>query len=107
MPSDGHASPSLPEFAPHERQGRVEPELGLSTMPRTAYASVTSDSPVAAELSGVVSESDLEPRLFDFVPREAQLTSAPSRSAPTDRPHVGSVRRKRQRGRSWNDWASP
>jgi hypothetical protein len=25
------------------------------------------------------------------VPREAQLTSAPSRSAPTDRPHVGSV----------------
>jgi hypothetical protein len=39
----------------------------------------------------VVSEIDLEPRLFDFVPREAQLTSAPSRSAPTDRPHVGSV----------------
>jgi len=91
MPNDGHASPSLAEFAPHERQGRVEPELGPSTMPRTAYASVTSDSPVAAGLSGVVSESDLEPRLFDFVPREAQLTSAPSRSAPTDRPHVGSV----------------
>jgi hypothetical protein len=91
MPSDGHASPSLAEFAPHERQGRVEPELGPSTMPRTANASVTSDSPVAAGLSGVVSEIDLEPRLFDFVPREAQLTSAPSRSAPTDRPHVGSV----------------
>ena len=91
MPSDGHASPCLAEFAPHERQGRVEPELGPSTMPRTAYASVTSDSPVAAGLSGVVSEIDLEPRLFDFVPREAQLTSAPSRSAPTDRPHVGSV----------------
>ena len=91
MPSDGHASPSLAEFAPHERQGRVEPELGPSTMPRTANASVTSDSPVAAGLSGVVSEIDLEPRLIDFVPREAQLTSAPSRSAPTDRPHVGSV----------------
>jgi hypothetical protein len=91
MPRDGHASPSLAEFAPHERQGRVEPELGPSTMPRTAYASVTSDSPVAAGLLGVVSEIDLEPRLFDFVPREAQLTSAPSRSAPTDRPHVGSV----------------
>jgi hypothetical protein len=91
MPSDGHASPSLAEFAPHERQGRVEPELGPSTMPRTAYASVTSDSPVAAGLLGVVSEIDLEPRLFDFVPREAQLTSAPSRSAPSDRPHGGSV----------------
>ena len=35
----------------------------------------------------MVSEIDLEPRLFDFVPREAQLTSAPSR----DRPQVGSV----------------
>ena len=41
---------------------------------RTAYATVTSDSPVAVGLSGVVSEIDLEPRLFDFVPREAQLT---------------------------------
>jgi hypothetical protein len=91
MPSDGHASPCLAEFAPHERQGRVEPELGPSTVPRTAYATVTSDLPVAAGLSGVVSEIDLEPRLFDFVPREAQLTSAPSRSAPTDRPHIGSV----------------
>jgi len=91
MPSDGHASPCLAEFAPHERLGRAEPELGPSTVPRTAYATVTSDSPVAAGLSGVVSEIDLEPRLFDFVPREAQLTSAPSRSAPTDRPHVGSV----------------
>src|ERR1700730_9822278 len=91
MPSDGHASPCLAEFAPHERQGRVEPELGPSTVPRTAYATVTSDSPVAVGLSGVVSEIDLEPRLFDFAPREAQLTSAPSRSAPTDRPHVGSV----------------
>ena len=39
----------------------------------------------------MVSEIDLEPRLFEFVPHEAQLTSAPSRSAPTDRPHVGSV----------------
>ena len=39
----------------------------------------------------MVSEIDLEPRLFDFVPREAQLTSAPSRSAPTDRPLAGSV----------------
>ena len=91
MPGEGHASPYLAEFAPHERQGRVEPELGPSTVPRTAYATVTSDSPVAVGLSGVVSEIDLEPRLFDFVPREAQLTSAPSRSAPTDRPHVGSV----------------
>jgi len=91
MPSDGHARPCLAEFAPHERQGRAEPELGPSTVPRTAYATVTSDSPIVAGLSGVVSEIDLEPRLFDFVPREAQLTSAPSRSAPTDRPHVGSV----------------
>ena len=26
MPGEGHASPYLAEFAPHERQGRVEPE---------------------------------------------------------------------------------
>ena len=63
MPSDGHASPCLAEFAPHERQGRAEPELGPSTVPRTAYATVTSDSPIVAGLSGVVSEIDLEPRL--------------------------------------------
>jgi hypothetical protein len=38
MPGEGHASPYLAEFAPHERQGRVEPELGPSTAPGTAYA---------------------------------------------------------------------
>jgi hypothetical protein len=91
MPSEGLASPSLAEFAPHERHGRVEPELGPSTVPRTAYATVTSDSPAAAGLSGVVSGIDTEPRLFDSVRREAQPTSAPSRSAPRERPHVGSV----------------
>jgi hypothetical protein len=92
MPSEGLASPSLAEFAPHERKGRVEPELGPSTVPRTAYATVTSDSPAAAGLSGVVSSGiDTEPRLFDSVRREAQPTSAPSRSAPGERPHVGSV----------------
>jgi hypothetical protein len=42
-------------------------------------------------MSGMVSEIDAEPRLFDFVPREAPPTSAPSRRAPTERPHIGSV----------------
>jgi hypothetical protein len=45
MPSQGLASPYLAKFAPHERQDRVEPELGPSTVPRTAYPAVTSDSP--------------------------------------------------------------
>ena len=66
MPGEGHASPYLAEFAPHERQGRVEPELGPSTAPGTAYATVTSDSPSAAGLWGVVPEIDTEPRLFDL-----------------------------------------
>src|SRR5437667_3308799 len=91
MPSEGLASPALAEFAPHERQGRGEPELGPSTVPWTAYPTVPFDSPAAAGLSGVVSEFDTEPRLFDFVRRQAQLTSAPSRSAPAERPHVGTV----------------
>jgi hypothetical protein len=50
MPGEGHASPYLAEFAPHERQGKVEPELGPSTAPGTAYATVTSNSPSAAGL---------------------------------------------------------
>ena len=91
MPSEGLASPYLAKFAPHERPGRVEPELGPATVPRTAYPTVTSDSPAAAGLSGVVSDFDTEPRLFEFVTREAELTSAPSRSAPAKRPHIGSV----------------
>jgi len=60
MPGEGHASPYLAEFAPHERQGRVEPEVGPSTAPGTAYATVTSDSPYAAGLWGVVPEIDTE-----------------------------------------------
>jgi hypothetical protein len=42
-------------------------------------------------MSGMVSEIDSEPRLFDFVPREAPPTSAPSRRAAAERPHIGSV----------------
>ena len=61
MPGEGHASPYLAEFAPHERQGRVEPELRPSTAPGTAYATVTSDSPSAAGLWGVVPESGPPP----------------------------------------------
>ena len=91
MPGEGHASPYLAEFTPHERQGRVEPELGPSTAPGTAYATVTSDSPSAAGLWGVVPEIDTEPRLFGSVHREAPLTWAASRDAPAERPHVGSV----------------
>ena len=60
MPGEGHASPYL--AAPHERQGRVEPEVGPSTAPGTAYATVTSDSPSAAGLWGVVPEIDTRSR---------------------------------------------
>jgi hypothetical protein len=60
MPSQGLASPYLAKFAPHERQDRVEPELGPSTVPRTAYPAVTSDSPAAAGLSSEVSDFDTE-----------------------------------------------
>jgi hypothetical protein len=91
MPSQGLASPYLAKFAPHERQDRVEPELGPSTVPRTAYPAVTSDSPAAAGLSSEVSDFDTEPRLFEFITRQAQLTSVPGRSAPAKRPHVGTV----------------
>jgi hypothetical protein len=91
MPSEGLASPYLAKFAPHERQDRVEPELGPSTVPRTAYPTVTSDSPAAGGLSSVVSDFDTEPRLFEFITRQAQLTSAPGRSAPAKRPHVGTA----------------
>jgi hypothetical protein len=91
MPSEGLASPYLAKFAPHERPGRVEPELGPSTVPRTAYPTVTSDSPTTAGPSSVVSDFDTEPRLFEFITRQAQLTSAPGCSAPAKRPHVGTV----------------
>jgi hypothetical protein len=57
MPSEGLASPYLAKFAPHERPSRVEPELGPSTEPRTAYPTVTSDSPTTAEPSSVVQTS--------------------------------------------------
>ena len=83
MPSEGLASPSFAEFAQQFREGRVEPELGPPTAPRTADP--------AAEMTGMVSEIDTEPRLFDFVPREAPPTSVPSRRAPAERPHIGSV----------------
>src|SRR6516164_3023846 len=91
MPSEGLASPSFAEFAQQFREGRVEPELGPPTGPRTADPPATSDSPTAGEMSGIVSEIDAEPRLFDFVPREAPPTSAPSRRAPAEGPHIGSV----------------
>ena len=81
MPSEGPAS--FAEFAHQFREGRVEPELGPPTAPRTADP--------AAEMKGMVSEIDTEPRLFDFVPREAPPTSVPSRRAPAERPHIGSV----------------
>ena len=83
MPSEGLATPSFAEFARQFREGRVEPELGPPTAPRTADP--------AAEMTGMVSEIDTEPRLFDFVPREAPPTSVPSRRAPAERPHIGSV----------------
>ena len=83
MPSEGLATPSFAEFAQQFREGRVEPEIGPPTAPRTADP--------AAEISGMVSKIDTEPRLFDFVPREASPTSAPSRRAPAERPHIGSV----------------
>jgi hypothetical protein len=83
MPSEGLATPSFAEFAHQFREGRVEPELGPPTAPRTADP--------AAEMTGMVSEIDTEPRLFDFVPREAPPTSVPSRRAPAERPHIGSV----------------
>ena len=92
MPSDGHASASLAEFAPHERQGRVEPELGPSTMPRTAYATVTSDSARSCRTVGRGSrDRHGAAAVWTLCHREAPLTSAASCSAPTDRPHVGSV----------------
>jgi hypothetical protein len=86
-----HLPPAESPLRTRLRPGRVEPELGPATVPRTAYPTVTSDSPAAAGLSGVVSDFDTEPRLFEFVTREAELTSAPSRSAPAKRPHIGSV----------------
>ena len=91
MPSEGLASPSFAEFAQQFREGRVEPELGPPTGPRTADPPATPDRPTAGEMSGMVSEIDAESRLFDFVPREAPPTSTPSRHAPAERPHVGSV----------------
>src|ERR1700730_2316853 len=84
-----HLPPAESPLRTRLRPGRVEPELGPATVPRTAYPTVTSDSPAAAGLSGVV--SDFEPRPFEFVTREAELTSAPSRSAPAKRPHIGSA----------------
>ena len=83
MPSEGLASPSFAEFAQQFREGRVEPEIAPPTAPRTADP--------AAEISGMVPKIDTEPRLFDFVPREAPPTSVPSRRAPAERPHIGSV----------------
>ena len=91
MPSEGLASPPFAEFAQQFREGRVEPELGPPTGPRTADPTATSDRPTAGEMSGMVSEIDAESRLFDFVPREAPPTSAPSRRAPAEGPHIGSV----------------
>src|SRR5271155_1907115 len=82
--------PSFAEFAQF-REGRVEPELGPPTAPRMADPTATSDRPTAGEMPGMVSEVDTEPRLFDFVPREAPPTSAPSRRASAERPHIGSV----------------
>ena len=82
--------PSFAEFAQF-REGRVEPELGPPTAPRMADPTATSDRPTAGEMPGMVSEVDTEPRLFDFVPREVPPTSAPSRRAPAERPHIGSV----------------
>ena len=86
MPSEGLVSPSFAEFARHKRQGRVEPKLG----PRTALLKADPIATSAAtEISSMVSESDTAPRLFDSVPREGQLVSAPSRGVPVERLHVG------------------
>ena len=86
MPSERAASLSFAEFARHERQERVEPELGPRTALLTADPTATSAS---AEISSMVSEIDTEPRLFDAVPREPQLASAPSRGVAVEKLHVG------------------
>jgi len=82
MPGERAASLSFAEFARHERQDRVEPELGPRTALLTADPTATSAS---AEISSMVSEIDTEPRLFDAVPRETQLVSAPSRAVPVEK----------------------
>jgi len=86
MASERLASLSFAEFARHERQDRVEPKLGPRTALLTADPTATS---AAAEISSMVSEIDTEPRLFDSVPRETQLVSAPSRGVPVEKLHVG------------------
>ena len=86
MPSERAASLSFAEFARHERQDRVEPELGPRIALLTADPTATSTS---AEISSMVSEIDTEPRLFDAVPREPQLASAPSRGVAVEKLHVG------------------
>src|SRR5689334_920084 len=91
MPSQALASTCLVEFELHGRLGRVEPELERSIAPRTVYRTVTSDTTTAAGLPGTVSKIDSEPQLFDSMRREAQLTSAVSRSPPAERPYVGNV----------------
>jgi hypothetical protein len=81
----------LGRVASHGRAGRVEPDLEPSIAPRTVYHPVRSDTTAAAGPPGMLSEIDSEPPLFDSVRREAQLTSALSRSSPAERSHVGNV----------------
>jgi hypothetical protein len=91
MPTGG-AGRYSGEFAMHERQGRIEPELGPPTVSRTAYPSIASDSSAAAAgPSDRVSKVQTEPRLFEPVPRETRPTSTCGRSHPTERSRVSSV----------------
>src|SRR5215469_6167044 len=86
MASERLASLSFAEFAPHERQDRVEPKLGPRTALLTMDPATTS---AAAEISSMVSEIDTEPKLLDSVPREAQLVLAPSRGVAVESLHLG------------------
>ncbi len=91
MPSAGLASPSFAELAQQSRQGRVEPEFGPPTAPRTVDATVSPDAPKDAEILGLFPETDNTPQLFGFAPKEAPPSSAPSRRALAERLHIGSV----------------
>ena len=91
MPSEGLASPSFGQFAKQGPRDRVEPKLRVPTAPRTADPTAMSDTAIAAEISGMVSAIDTKPRLFGFVPREAQLIPPLRGNDPADRPHIGSA----------------
>ena len=72
------------------RVGRTSGQGGPNSAIRSTSDHYPTVTTTATGLSRMVSEIDSEPRLFDVVRREAQLTPVPSRSAPAERHHVGS-----------------